>query len=124
MSHLVCACTVKAAKSAPNRIVLDFMTILRSAGILTYFLQHGARQGERRGESRRLDAEQMDQTRDAMLARPLDVEVRCGLPSARGLRPDSRVAGQQRAIGQARPIASDGRIEAVGAARIHFVIDA
>src|SRR4051812_49413949 len=103
MSHFVCACTPKAAKTAQKRNIFDFMTILRSAGILTYFLQHGAGEGEGGRKSRRLDAEEVDQAWHAMLARSLDVKVGRRLAGAGGLRPDARVARKQRAVGQRGP---------------------
>ena len=57
-----------------------------------------------------------------MLRRPLDDEI-LGRP-ARPLElgPDPRIARLQRAIGQARPIAADGGVEALPAPRIDAII--
>src|SRR5690349_19836321 len=125
MSHLVwaCAAAVKASATLTNRTFLS-MGVSSGRGILFDLSQHRIGEGKRRGEAGRLDAEEMHQARDAVLARALDLEVGRRLAGARGLRPDAGIARQQRALRQARPVAADRRIEALCAARVHGVIDA
>src|SRR5258706_14827428 len=59
-----------------------------------------------------------------MLARPLDLEVGCRILWSRGLRANACVAGCERAVRQARPIAPDRGIEALGTAWVDVVVDA
>src|SRR5256886_3905362 len=66
----------------------------------------------------------MHQPAHAVLARPLDEEIGCRLARSSGLRPDARVARQQRAVGKRWPVAPDRGIEALGATRVYVVADA
>src|SRR5213080_886188 len=66
----------------------------------------------------------MHQPAHAVLARSLDEEIGCRLARSRGLRPDARVARQQRAVGKRWPVAPDRGIEALGATRVYVVADA
>src|SRR5206468_569597 len=66
----------------------------------------------------------MHQSAHAVLARSLDEEIGCRLARSSGLRPDARVARQQRAVGKRWPVAPDRGIEALGATRVYVVADA
>src|SRR6266404_7761611 len=66
----------------------------------------------------------MHQPTHAVLARSLDEEVGSWLARSRGLRPDARVARQQRAVGKRGPVAPDRGVEAFGATRVYVVADA
>src|SRR6185503_1247605 len=91
---------------------------------LAYFPRHHPGEGERGGEPRRLDAEEMHQSGDAVLARSLDVEVGRRLAGAGGLRADAGVAGRESAVGQSGPVAPDRGVEAIGPLRVDVVADA
>src|SRR5512134_333605 len=80
-------------------------------------------QRERRCQSRRLDAEQVHQPPHAVIARALHDEIRRGRVLARNLGADAGVARLERAVGQRGPVATDRGIEALGAPRIHRVVD-
>src|SRR5574341_2073807 len=82
------------------------------------------RDGERRGQSRRLDAEEIDEAGDAVVARPGDGEILRGLAGPGGLRPDAGIAGLQGAVPESRVIAADGRVEGRFAARVEAVFHA
>ena len=77
---------------------------------------------QRRGQARRLDAEQIYQPGHAVLGRPLDDEVGPGFARAAELGPDAGIGRLQRAIGQPRPIATDGVGEGRGARRVDTVV--
>src|ERR1051325_5690313 len=64
----------------------------------------------------------MHQAGNAVLVRSLDLEVGRGVLRAGGLGTDSRIARQERAVGQRRPVAPDGGVEALGAARVDRVV--
>src|SRR5690349_2574697 len=66
----------------------------------------------------------MHEARDAVAARSLDLEVARRLARSRGLRPDARVAGRERVVGTAGPVAPDRRVEARRARGIDLVGDA
>src|SRR6267378_1093359 len=66
----------------------------------------------------------MHQPAHAVLARSLDEEIGCRHAWSSGLRPDARVARQQRAVGKRWPVAPDRGIEALRATRVHVVADA
>src|SRR5215212_4899515 len=125
MSHLVCACAAPVARSAAARtvaVLIEYPSCDR--GILAQFVEHGAREGEARGQSGRLDAEHVHQARHAVLARALYMEVRCGLARAGGLRADAGIAGRERVVRERGPVAADGGIEALRAPGVHVVVDA
>src|SRR5581483_4483612 len=83
-----------------------------------------AGEGERGGEPGRLDAEKVHEPGNAVPARALDLEIRSRLPRARGLRADARVAGRERAVGKARPVAPDRGVETLRPPRVDAVVDA
>src|SRR5205085_11116324 len=126
MSHLVCACTAspKPRASAPTSILVPSMVLPPWRRMLAQFLLHEAREREARGEAGRLDAIELHEPRNAVLARALDLEVRRGLAGPGRFRPDAGIAGREGAVGQPGPVAPDRRIEALGAARIDPVVDA
>src|SRR5882762_8101787 len=66
----------------------------------------------------------MHQPAHAVLARSLDAEIGRRLARSRGLRPDARVARQQRAVGKRGPVAPDRGVEALGTTRVDVVADA
>ena len=69
------------------------------------------RNRKRRCQPRRLDAEQVDQSLDAVVAWPLHHKVLVGHGGRHDLRPDSCVARLQGAVGQPGPVTADRRIE-------------
>ena len=83
--------------------------------------QLGERQ--RGGQPRRFDAEEVDEARNAVLARALDDEIGGALARPDDLGPDAGIARLQRAVGQGRPIAPDGGVETLAAARVDRVVD-
>src|SRR5437016_1354071 len=61
-------------------------------------LEHGVADRERRGEARGLDAEEIDQARDAVVGRALEEEIARGLAARLELGPDSGIRGLQGAV--------------------------
>src|SRR6267143_1406259 len=125
MSHLVCACAAKpkAKASAPTSVlVLSMVPPWRR--MLAQFLAREPRQGEACREAGRFDAIELHEPRHAVAARALDLEVGRRLARPGGLRPDAGVARRERGVGQAWPVAADRRVEALGATRIHVIVDA
>src|SRR2546421_1923490 len=126
MSHLVCACAYqpKARASAPISVFALSMLLPPWPRMLAQFLAHAPREREARREAGRLDAVELHESRHAMAARSLDLEVGRRLAGSRSLRPNARVARRERAVGQSRPVAADRPGETIGAARGGRVIDA
>src|SRR5581483_11117322 len=72
---------------------------------------------------RRFNAIEVDEAGDAVLVRPLDEEIRRRLVGSADLGTNPGIAGLQRALREARPVAADRGIKALAAARIHGVVD-
>ena len=77
-------------------------------------VRHLLRHRQARGQPRALDAEQLHQAGQAVLRRAVDEEIGGGLAGAGELGPDAGIVGRQGAVGQARPVAADRGVEAVG----------
>src|SRR5262245_33698585 len=60
---------------------------------------------------------------NAVVARPLDHEVRPRLVRAGDLRPDAGIGGRERTVGQARVEGADRAVERFGALRIDRVVE-
>src|SRR5437773_2905394 len=86
-------------------------------------LEHSVSDRERRGEARRLDAEQIDEARDAVVGRPLDEEIARGLAARVELGPDSGIGGLQGAVLKARPVAAYGLVKNLRALRVDVIVD-
>src|SRR5262245_4822343 len=81
------------------------------------------RDGEAGSKARRFDAEQVDQTGNAVRLRPLDDEI-FGWPAGRlQLGPDAGVTRLQRTVAQVRVVAADGGVERLRAAHVDVVVD-
>src|SRR6266404_2406811 len=79
--------------------------------------------GQRRGQARRFDPEQIDYAVHAMGGRSVDAEI-CGKFGWAGdFRPDARVARRKLVIAQLRPIRADRDVEFIRAARIDSVVE-
>src|SRR2546426_5882210 len=78
---------------------------------------------ERRGEARRLDAEEIDEARDAVVGRALDEEIARGLAARLELGPDSGIGGLQGVVLQVRPVAAYGLVKNFRAPRVHVIVD-
>src|SRR4051812_47684302 len=123
MSHFVCAWTGSesaAMTAAPMSVRMETICCPPPVkkSILAQFLAHGPREREARREARRLDAEEMHESRHAVLRRPLDLEIGRGILGPCGLRTNAGIAGRERVVGQAGPVAANRRIEALGATRV------
>src|SRR5438128_8345269 len=124
MSHLVCAnpWEVASASAAATSVLLSMIS--SSEGRAAKFvrppvrasiaekLEYRVSDRERRGQARRLDAEQIDEARDALVGRPLDEEI------ARGL-----AARLQGAVLKARPVAAYGLVKNLRALRVDVIVD-
>src|SRR6266480_5615892 len=86
-------------------------------------LEHSVSDRERRGEARRLDAEQIDEARDAVVGRPLDEEIARGLAARLELGPDSGIRGLQGAVREARPVAAYRLVKNLRAPRVDVIVD-
>src|SRR6267142_722956 len=80
--------------------------------------------GERCGEARGFDPEQVHEARDAVLARTLDEKVPRGLALRLNFGPDTAIRGLQAAVFQTRPIAAYRVVEHPASARVDRVVDA
>ena len=78
--------------------------------------------GERGGEARALDAEEIDEARDAVRLGPRSGSRWPGRPRGE-LRADAGIVGGERPVGELRPVAPDRRVEAVAPARVKAVVD-
>src|SRR5881396_2887729 len=135
MSHLVCANPWEAASASAAATSVLMSMISSSEGRAAKFvrppvrasiaekLEHGVSDRERRGQARRLDAEQIDEARDAVVGRPLDMEIACRLAARLELGPDSGIGRLQGAVLQARPVAAYGAVENLRAPRVDVIID-
>src|SRR5688572_8879603 len=79
--------------------------------------------GHRRREPRALDAEQIHETWNTVFGRGLDAEIRLRLARTVQFRPNTRVVGHQRTVGERRPIVADRLIEARRAGCVDGVVD-
>src|SRR5882672_4590083 len=114
-SFLPQANTRSAAASAV-RVVRMRGTLGERRGVVT--------DRERGGEAGTFDAEQIDESRQAMIRHALDAKVRLRLAGTMQFRADSGVVRHQRAIGEARPVATDCIVEQRRACDVHRVVDA
>ena len=73
---------------------------------------------QRRGQARRLDAEQIDKPRHAVFGGSSDHEIGLRFARAAQFRADAGIIRHQRTVRQAGPIAADAGIETIGAAWI------
>src|SRR5262249_52195258 len=80
--------------------------------------------GERRGQPRRLDAEEVHHSRDAVPLRALYEQVARGLAPRLYLGPDAAVGGLQAAVLELGPVAAYGLVEDAAAAGVDVVVDA
>ena len=71
---------------------------------LAEFVDHQIGQGQGCGQSRRFDAEEIDQALQPMLRWALHQEIRRRAVGTMELRPYAGISGQQRAVGKAWPI--------------------
>src|SRR5256885_10990122 len=135
MSDLVCANAWEAASvSASATSVLKSM-ISCSEGRAAEFVRPPVRAStaeqvayrvadrERSGEARGLDAEEIDEARDAVVGRALDEEIARRLAARLELGPDSGIRGLQGAVREARPVAAYGAVEGRRALRVDVVVD-
>jgi len=81
-------------------------------------------QGKRGREAGRLDAEKIDQPRDAVLGWSLDREILGRSALRHDLGAYAGVTRLQRAVLEVRPVAAHGGVELVGAMRVDRVVDA
>src|SRR5512132_2423376 len=81
------------------------------------------RDGERRGQAGRFDAEEVDEAGHAVRLGSLDHEVARRLVRRLDLRADTRVIRVQGVVGQVGPVAADRGIEQLGAAGVDIVVD-
>src|SRR5437879_2284236 len=86
-------------------------------------LEHRLADRERCGEARGLDAEEIDEARDAVVGRALDEEIARRLAARLELGPDSGIRGLQGAVREARPVAAYGAVEGRRALRVDVVVD-
>src|SRR6266513_923741 len=135
MSHFVCAnpWEVASASAAATSVLISMIS--SSEGRAAKFvrppvrasiaekLEYRVSDRERRGEARRLDAEQIDEARDAVVGRPLDEEIARGLAAPLELGPDSGIRGLQGAVLVARPVAAYGLVKNLRALRIDYDVD-
>src|SRR5690606_8577849 len=84
--------------------------------------RHFVGQRERGGQAGRLDAEQIHETRQAMLGRPADAKVRGRLAGAAELGTNTRVGRLQAPFVKPGPVAADGRAELLALAVIEGVV--
>src|SRR5215469_3630274 len=87
-------------------------------------LEHEIGDGERGGEARGFNAEKMNQPRHTVLSRALDPEILHCAARTLKLGTDPGIARCQRAIGQARPVAPDGVVEALAPGRVDAIVEA
>src|SRR4051812_30878493 len=73
-------------------------------------------------QSRRLDAEEIDEAGHAMLCRTFDAEIEIGRSGRAELRPNTGVIRRQSIVGQVRPVAADVRIKGIAAPGIDRII--
>src|SRR5690349_2950479 len=78
---------------------------------------------ERARQSGRLDAVEVQEAGDAVLARTLNQEVRGGRAPWRELRSDAGVPGRERAVAQGREVATNGVVEGLSPALVERVVD-
>src|SRR5437762_7180067 len=135
MSHLVCAHPWElVSASATATSVLKSM-ISYSEGRAAEFVRPPVRAStaeqvayrladrERCGEARGLDAEEIDEARDAVVGRALDEKIAGRLAARLELGPDSGIRGLQGAVREARPVAAYGAVENLRAPRVDVIVD-
>ncbi len=86
-------------------------------------VDHRVADRQRAGQPGRFDAEEVDETRDAMVARPRHDEVRRLVLGPHDLRSDPGIARREPPVREPRPVLADRGVEAVGAARVDVVAD-
>src|SRR5436309_6021981 len=135
MSHLVCANPWEVARASAAATSVLISMISSSEGRAAKFvrppvrasiaekLEYRVSDRERRGQARRLDAEQIDEARDALVGRPLDEEVARGLAARLELGPESGIRGLQGAVLKARPVAAYGLVKNLRALRVDVIVD-
>src|SRR5712691_503327 len=136
MSHLVCAHPWEVASASATATSVLISMISPSEGRAAKFvrppvrasiakkLAYGVADRKRRGEARRLDAEEIDEARDAVVGRALDKEIARRLAARLELGPDSGIGGLQGAVFQSRPVAAYGVVENLRALGVDVIIEA
>src|SRR5277367_522321 len=108
-------------EGSARRVTRGLGTSWRAAGPSPGRLDRGRSQpddvlgeGEGRGESRRLDAVEVDEAWDAVDGRPLDDEVRRRLAFCGKLGTDAGVARLKASVSESWVVAADGLVEGAG----------
>src|SRR6185312_8603458 len=79
---------------------------------------------ERRGESGRFDAVEIDHARDTVILRPLNHEIDRGIAFRGDPGTDTGVSGLERTVFQSRVVAADGLVEPRLPAFVEMIIEA
>src|SRR5437016_2846014 len=135
MSHLVCAHPWEVASASATATSVLKSMISYSEGRAAEFVRPPVRastaeqvayrvaERERSGEARGLDAEEIDEARDAVVGRALDEEIARRLAARLELGPDSGIRGLQGAVREARPVAAYGAVKNLRAPRVDVIVD-